>query len=161
MATPEASEQVVLPALLRAARGAYAEAVRSRLTAGGFDDLPSNGPFVLGGLANHGVSAGDLIRQLGVSKQAASQLIDVLVLRGYLERATDASDRRRLTIEPTDRGRAAAEAVREGVVAVDSELVALVSPAELAGLRTGLEALCTIRERLEAQSAAGARPDAW
>ncbi len=52
-------------------------------------------PFILGGMESPGVSAGDLIRQLGVSKQAASQLIDTLVLRGYLERATDPSDRRR------------------------------------------------------------------
>jgi len=151
----------VLPALLRAARGAYREAVRSRLVAGGFEDLPRNGPFLVGGMANHGVSAGDLIRQLGVSKQAASQLVDVLVLRGYLDRAVDASDRRRMTIKLTERGRAAAAAVHEGVSAVDDELAELVSPAELAGLRAGLEALCAIRERLEAAGGAGGPALEW
>src|SRR5271154_3607584 len=96
-----------IPALLRAARGAYAHAVRAELAAGGFDDMPANGPFVLGGMATHGVEAGHLLKQLGVSKQATSQLIDTLVVRGYLERDTDPDDRRRITIEVTDRGRAA------------------------------------------------------
>src|SRR5271170_4737621 len=112
MGAPVNPDEVVIPALLRAARGAYGHAVRTRLAAGGFDDLPRNGPYILGGMANHGGTAGSLIRELGVSKQAASQLIDTLVLRGYLEREVDAEDRRRMTIELTERGLAAAAAVR-------------------------------------------------
>ena len=88
-------------------------------------------------MANRGGSAGDLILQLGVSKQAASQLIDTLVVRGYLERAVNSDDRRRLTIELTDRGRAAAAAVRAGVEAVDDELAELVSPASWQASRRG------------------------
>ena len=147
---PRPEEQVVIPALLRAARGAYARSVMNELAAAGYDDLPRNAPFVLGGMHNHGGSPGDLIRRLGVSKQAASQLIDTLVVRGYLERRPDAEDRRRLSIELTDRGRAAALAVRRGVESVDAELESMLSPGQLAGLRAGLEALTTIRERLEA-----------
>ena len=94
-------------------------------------------------------AAGDLIRQLGVSKQAASQLIDTLVVRGYLERQVHPEDRRRMTLALTERGLAAAASVREGVESVDAELASLISPGELAGLRAGLEALCAIRERLE------------
>src|ERR1700748_1997683 len=86
-------DEVVLPALLRAARGAYGNAIRKELAAAGFDDIPRNGPFVLGGVGNRGVAAGDLVRALGVSKQAASQLVDTLVLRGYLERHANADDR--------------------------------------------------------------------
>jgi DNA-binding MarR family transcriptional regulator len=149
MSTPAIQNDVPIPALLRAARGAYGHAVRARLASGGFDDLPGNGPYVLGGMANHGGTAGNLIRQLGVSKQAASQLIDTLVLRGYLDRTVNADDRRRMTIELTDRGRAAAEAVAEGVNAVDAELAKLLSPDELDGLYNGLVALTAIRERME------------
>jgi DNA-binding MarR family transcriptional regulator len=145
-----ATDEVVIPALLRASRGAYGHAVRARLAAGGFDDLPKNGPYVLGGMANQGVNAGQLIRELGVTKQAASQLIDTLVLRGYLERETDADDRRRLTIALTERGRAAAAAVHEGVTSVDEELASMLSPTQLNGLVAGLVALCDIRERFEA-----------
>ncbi len=39
-------------------------------------------------------------------------------------------DRRRMTISLTDRGRAAAKAVRAGIEAVDAELSELLSPAE-------------------------------
>jgi DNA-binding MarR family transcriptional regulator len=123
------------------------------LTAAGFEDLPRSAPFVLGGMANRGVPAGDLVRQLGVSKQAASQLVDVLVLRGYLERRENAEDRRRLDILLTDRGRAAARAVRSGVESVDEELGRRVSPENLAGMRAGLLALVEVREQDETRRA--------
>jgi len=134
----------VIPALMRAARGAYSAAIAAELHADGIDDLPRNGPFVLGGMANHGGSVGDLIRELRVSKQAASQLIDTLVLRGFLERHVDAADRRRLAVELTPRGHAAAAAVRRGVEAVDAELARRIAPEELSGLRAGLTALADI-----------------
>src|SRR3954468_14733518 len=149
MATTPAENEVVLPALLRFARGTFSHAIKRELAAGGFDDLPRNAPFVLGGMANHGGTAGDLIRELGVTKQAASQLIDTLVLRGYLEREPDADDRRRMTIQLTDRGRAAAGAVRDGVARVDKALAARCSPADIEGLRSGLIALIEVREEWE------------
>jgi DNA-binding MarR family transcriptional regulator len=152
--TAPAANEVVIPALLRAARGAYGHAIGTRLARAGFDDMPRNGPYVLGGMANHGGTASDLIRQLGISKQAASQLIDVLVLRGYLERDVNAEDRRRMTIELTERGRAAAAEVRAGVEAVDTELAGLLTATEMAGLSAGLIALTEIRERLEDESRA-------
>ncbi len=142
-------DDVVLPALLRAARGAYAASVRLELAADGFEDLPRNGAFVIGGMANHGGTPGDLVRQLRISKQATSQLIDALVLRGYLVRDTDPSDRRRLTLGLTERGLAAAAAVRRGVVAVDEELEHAVTTEQLASLRIGLAALCDIAETFE------------
>ena len=149
MPTENTADDVVLPALLRAARGAYGHAVRKHLAEGGFDDLPRSGPYVLGGIVNRAGNASDLIRQLRVSKQAASQLVDTLVLRGYVERHPDPDDRRRMTIEPTEHGRAAAAAVREGVEAVDRELEEKLSAEQLAGLRAGLFALLEIVERSE------------
>lgn len=150
--TREDAGDVPIPALLRASRGAYGHAVRSRLLAAGFDDLPRSGPHVLGGMANHGVSAGQLVRELGVTKQATGQLIDTLVARGYLDRRPDPGDRRRLLIDLTERGRAAAAEVREAVRAVDAELGRRITAAQLAGLRAGLVALTEIREALEAES---------
>ena len=70
-------------------------------------------------------------------------------MRGYLERELDADDRRRMTLQVTERGRAAAGAVRAGVQSVDAQLEELISPTELKGLRAGLVALCDIRDRLE------------
>ena len=136
-----------IPALLRWARGSYGQAVRSHLAKAGFDDLPSNGPFVLGGMARFNGSAADMIMGLGVTKQAASQLIDTLVLRGYLTREIDSEDRRRMTISLTERGRGAAQATRTAVDSIDAELATMITPAELEGLRAGLEALAQIAAR--------------
>jgi DNA-binding MarR family transcriptional regulator len=149
MASGQEVDQVVIPALLRAARGSYGHAIRSDLAAAGFDDLPRNGAYVLGGVVNHGGTAGGLVRELGVSKQAASRLIDTLVIRGYLQRKVNSEDRRRMSIDATERGRAAAAVIRRAVLAVDAELVERITPSELAGLRAGLVALCDIRERME------------
>jgi DNA-binding MarR family transcriptional regulator len=82
-----------------------------------------------------------MIRGLGVTKQAVSQLIDTLALRGYLRREVDPADRRRVTVELTERGRAAAVAIRAAVEEVGAELARMITPAELAGLRAGLAAL--------------------
>jgi DNA-binding MarR family transcriptional regulator len=160
MAPAATTDEVAIPALLRAARGSYGHAIRARLAAAGFDDMPRNGAFVLGGIVNHGGTAGGLVRELGVSKQAASQLIDTLVVRGYLQRQADPDDRRRVRIGVTERGRAAAAAVRSGVQAIDAKLAEATSPAQLAGMRAGLVALCEIRAQLEdeARASAGRRP---
>ena len=149
MTSAHDSEPVGIPVLLRAARGAYANAIRNRLADAGLDDLPRNGPYVLGGMANRRGSVVDLIRELDVTKQAASQLIDTLVVRGYLSRETDPVDRRRLSISLTDRGYAAAAAIGAGVHDVDVELAQACGPRQLAGFRTALEALQQIRERRE------------
>ena len=139
-------EDIVMPALLRAARTAYRDAVAASLAAAGYDDLPRNGAYVIGGIARGGSALGDLVQQLGVSKQAAGQLIDTLVMRGYLDRRPDTDDRRKLTIELTERGRAAAAAVRHGVEAVDRELAARLSPGHQSAMRSGLAVLANLSE---------------
>jgi DNA-binding MarR family transcriptional regulator len=142
-----AGDDVSIPALLRGARGSYARTIAAFLAEIGCDDLPQNGPFVLGGMANRGAAAVEMIQGLGVTRQAASQLIDTLVVRGYLSREVNPADRRRLNIELTDRGRAAAAAVAAAIGKVDAELATMITPAELAGMRAGLTALAQIKER--------------
>lgn len=108
-------ETLVIPALLRHARTTYGEAMQSALTGAGFDDIPKNGMYVIGALAlgASDVPLGSLVRDLKTSKQAAGQLVDCLVLRGYLERTSDPADRRKLSVCLTERGREAA-AVQSG-----------------------------------------------
>jgi len=137
-------DNIVTPVLLRTARETYRQAIRAALAEAGFEDVPRNGAYVVGSIVNHGVPQDEIIHQLRVSKQAASQLIDMLVVRGYLERVPDASDRRRMTLRATDRGRAAGAAVRAGVESVDSELAKRLSPEDLATLRSGLVVLIEI-----------------
>ena len=134
---------IPLPALLRHARAAYGSAMRSALEDAGYDDVPKNGLYVIGGLA---LGAGDvplasLIRDLRISKQAAGQLVDTLVNRGYLARNIDEQDRRRLIVTLTDRGRAAAATQATARERVDAELVAKVGPECVEHTRIALAAL--------------------
>jgi DNA-binding MarR family transcriptional regulator len=132
---------IALPALMRAARRAYGVAIREALGEVGCDDLPRNGPFVLASIAHGGTPLGEVIDRLGVSKQAAGQLIDTLVTRSYLQRDVDPEDRRRLHVTLTTRGQAAADVVREAVEDVDARLVARVGAEHVAHTRTTLAAL--------------------
>lgn len=144
-----------IAALLRAARGAYAQSIREHLAAEGYEDMPRNGPFVISGMANWGASATDMIGGLDVSRQAASQLIDTLVLRGYLHRGVNPQDRRRITVELTPRGQAAGEAVRAGAQVIDDQLAGRISSEELAGLRAGLVALAEIKQEWRTAGSGG------
>lgn len=137
-------QDVALPALLRAGRAAFGAAIRRDLEDAGCDDVPPNGPFVLGALARRtegDTPLADVIRHLGISKQSAGQLVDMLVARGYLERKADAVDRRRLVVRLSPRGTAAAGVVREAVEAVESELCRRVGAEAVATARVVLAAL--------------------
>ncbi len=117
--------------------------MRSALEDAGYDDIPKNGLYVIGGLA---LGAGDvplasLIRDLRISKQAAGQLVDTLVNRGYLARNIDEQDRRRLIVTLTDRGRAAAATQAMARERVDAELLAKVGPECVEHTRIALAAL--------------------
>lgn len=146
-----APEEIFLTVLLRHARYTYGTAMRLALDEAGYDDVPKNGLYVLGGLAleNADVPLGQLIRELRLSKQAAGQLVDALVLRGYLERAMDPADRRKLTVTLTERGRAAAATQRAARERIDAELLARVGSQDLDSTRRTLAALIEIGEEAE------------
>lgn len=137
-------EQVSIPALLRHARTTYGRAMRGSLAEAGCDDLPGNGLYVIGALARQNSALARIIAELGMSKQAAGQLVDTLVLRGYLERSVDMTDRRRLNVALTERGRAAAAAQAVGRDAVDRKLEARIGLAEVATMRRALASLIEI-----------------
>jgi len=138
-------EEAPLPDLLRAARDAYRDAVVRALAEAGCDDVPRNGALVIAALGRDTSKLSfspqaDVVASLGLSKQAASQLIDTLVLRTYLERRVDPEDRRRMGVRLTSRGRTAADAILGAVDAVEFSLAKLITADQLLGLRAGLAA---------------------
>jgi DNA-binding MarR family transcriptional regulator len=137
----EPLEDWSLPALLRAGRRVYGSAIRDALADAGFDDVPRNGLFVIGAIAGTEAPLSEIIDQLGVSKQAAGQLVDTLVIRGYLERSVDPEDRRRLRVSLTERGEATAALIRAAVERVDRDLVARVGEEHVAHARATLVSL--------------------
>src|SRR5215469_16684337 len=111
----ETLRDISTPTLMRLARGAYGRAIRAELQSLDAGDLPRNGAFVLAGVATTGGARTQRAGDLGVTKQAVSQAIDVLVDRGYLERLTPEGDRRRVDLAVTDRGQRVLEAVVRAV----------------------------------------------
>ncbi|MGA2904641.1 MAG: MarR family transcriptional regulator [Candidatus Korobacteraceae bacterium] len=139
-------EDVAMPMLLRHGRNTYGAAMRQALEQAGYDDIPGNGIYVIGGLAlgNPDIPLGQLVKQLRTTKQAAGQLVDVLVSRGYLERSVDEEDRRKLTVALTGRGRAAAETQRAAREKIDAELIASVGQDDVLRTRRTLAVLIDI-----------------
>jgi DNA-binding MarR family transcriptional regulator len=145
-------EDVPLLQLMRKAREVYRDSVQQALESAGCDDLPRNAVVVLGGLEHSSQEPAfspqaDVVASLGLSKQMASQLIDTLVLRDYLERRNDPADRRRMEVRLTARGRTAATAIHTATDGIEAALSRLITADELHGLRAGLAAYGHIRDQ--------------
>jgi DNA-binding MarR family transcriptional regulator len=129
---------------MRVARNTYAVAVRAPLAESGFDDLPRDGVYTISAIAAGDISPADLGRRLGVSKQAVSQLLDVLVLRDYVRRSIDRVDRRRMRLSLTDRGTDAAAVCRTAIDLVERRIAATVGDERVLHTRETLEALIAL-----------------
>jgi DNA-binding MarR family transcriptional regulator len=135
-------DEVALPVMLQAARSTYGSAIRAALAEIGCDDMPRSGARVVGALArDSGVT--DIAALVGTSKQAASQLVDTLVMRGYLTREVAPEDRRRVVLALTDRGEEAAAVIGEAVEDVDGAITRRVGAEAYA---TALEVIATAVE---------------
>lgn len=138
--------EIVTPALLRHARNTYGSAMRRALDEAGYDDIPGNGLYVIGGLALGAgdIPLGQLVRELQISKQSAGQLVDALVARGYLERSVDPDDRRKLNVTLTERGQAAAAIQAGARDRIDRDLESRIGADGVAQLKRGLGMLIEI-----------------
>jgi DNA-binding MarR family transcriptional regulator len=125
---------MALSAALLAVAGELTQRIHEGVVARGFEGIrPAHG-FAFARLAPDGATVTDLAAHLGVTKQAASQLVDELVRKGYVERRPHPDDARARLIVLTELGwactraaeEAAAEAVRAwGEVLGESEMRAL------------------------------------
>ncbi len=136
----------------------YARSIRDQLGSIGIDDLPRNGASVLAGIGGPDGPSRDLPAELGVTKQAVSQVVETLVNRGYLERGRDRGDRRRISLELTARGQQVVDSVLRGVEEVDRQLQERVAPEQVGAMRSALFALSAINSAALATGATRHRP---
>ncbi|WP_317442507.1 MarR family winged helix-turn-helix transcriptional regulator [Streptomyces collinus] len=120
------SEAMALSAALLAVAGDLTQRINDGVVARGFTDIrPAHG-FAFARLTPDGATVTDLAVHLGVTKQAASQLVDDIVRKGYAERRPHPADARARLVVLTGRGlecTRAAEAAAAEVVGGWAELL--------------------------------------
>ena len=81
------------------------------------------------------LSAAQLARNSFVTNQSMADMITALEGRGLIERHRDQADRRRLVVALTAAGRRLLDGYRDQVAALEAEMIAGLSPAEVSGFR--------------------------
>jgi len=130
-----------MPWLLRRVSQRYRSATASRLAAAGFGDLPQRGYWALTALAGDAGDASELVSQMGITKQAISKLVDVLVASGLVDREIDSVDRRRTTLRLTAKGRKAVAVIEQAVRTTEREFAAELGAASFEDLTRKLARL--------------------
>jgi DNA-binding MarR family transcriptional regulator len=97
--------------LLARARQSWIEQVRDRMQEAGFPGYRRSDAAALGSLLRRPLAIGQLGEELGMTRQAARQLADGLVERGYASFGTDDADARRTLVVLTPRGAAYGRAI--------------------------------------------------
>lgn len=134
---------VDVPVLLLGAARALVDAVDAGVRARGFADVrPAHG-FAFVRLAGDGATVGELAEHLGVTKQAASQMVAELVTRGYVARRPHPADARARLIVLTPKGWACTRAADEAAEQALRPWADAIGPERLVALRADLARLTT------------------
>jgi DNA-binding MarR family transcriptional regulator len=133
--TDQNPELLALPVLLLSAARTLVDAVNAGVEARGFKGVrPAHG-FAFARLAPEGATIAELGEHLGVSKQAASQLVDELIRRGYVQAAAHPRDARAKLITLTELGWActrAADAAAHDAVSAWADILGAEQVGQLA-----------------------------
>ncbi|WP_367324236.1 MarR family winged helix-turn-helix transcriptional regulator [Streptomyces sp. HUAS ZL42] len=132
------SEAMALSAALLAVAGDLTQRINAGVLARGYEGMrPAHG-FAFARLAPGGATVTDLAVHLGVTKQAASQLVDEIVRKGYAERRPHPEDARARLIVLTERGWACTRAAEEAAAEVVRVWVELLGEGQVRALREQL-----------------------
>jgi DNA-binding MarR family transcriptional regulator len=130
-----------LPVLLLGAATALVDGIDAGVRARGFADVrPAHG-YAFARLAPDGATVNELAEHLGVTKQAASQMVEDLVTRGYVERRPHPADARARLVVLTDRGWACTRAADAAAEETLRPWADAIGPERLATLRADLARL--------------------
>nr|BBH85495.1 MarR family transcriptional regulator [Thermosporothrix sp. COM3] len=117
------------------------DALHEHLTARGYDDVrPAHG-FAFTRLAPAGATGNELAEFLGITKQAASEMIDYLERRGYVTRQPHPQDRRGKLVTLTERGWSCIRETEAFLSHLERQLTAELGAERMHTLRTDLRHL--------------------
>ncbi|MHC3475056.1 MarR family winged helix-turn-helix transcriptional regulator [Streptomyces sp. 7R007] len=128
------SEAMALTATLLAVAGELTRRVDEGVLARGFEGIrPAHG-FAFARMAPDGATVTELAVHLGVTKQAASQLVDEIVRKGYAERRAHPGDARARLVVLTERGWACTRAAEAAAAEVVAEWAGVLGEGEVRAL---------------------------
>jgi DNA-binding MarR family transcriptional regulator len=123
---------------LLAASRALVDGVSAGVSARGFGDVrPAHG-FAFARLSSGGATITQLAEHLDVTRQAAAQLVDELVAKGYVERRPHPRDARARLIVLTDKGNACTQAAQAAITETLRPWETALGPDRLLSLRDDL-----------------------
>jgi DNA-binding MarR family transcriptional regulator len=131
-------DALTLSALVLASANALVDGIQAGVVARGFTDVrPAHG-FAFARLAPAGATVSELAAHLGVTRQAAAQLVDELVTKGYVRRRPHPDDRRAQLIMLTERGWACTRAADAAATETVGAWAAVLGTERLRALRDDL-----------------------
>ncbi|MGW6130902.1 MarR family winged helix-turn-helix transcriptional regulator [Cellulomonas sp. NPDC055163] len=147
--TPDVTEALGLPELLLVATRAVFDRTHALLADRGLDLRPAHGYTFQLLASTGGASGSEVAEHLGVTKQAASQLLDGLERAGFVERRADPRDHRaRLAVLTAD-GWAAVRTATQAWAEVERAAAEVLGTERLAALRADLHHLAADGGALE------------
>jgi len=110
--------------------------LHERLVARGWRDVRPHYGYVLLACRDRPTTSGELAELLGVSKQAASKLVDGMVDASLIRRSRSDDDLRAKSVALTARGRRLLTVVEEIYAELEADLVSIVGRPAVAALRS-------------------------
>lgn len=127
-------------ALLLGAATQLVDGIQSGMAERGFDDVrPAHG-FAFVRISRGDATVVDVASHLGISKQAASQLVEQLVRRGYVERTPHPTDARSALLALTAAGWACTRAAEASAAQTITQWERAVGRARMEALTSTLQA---------------------
>jgi DNA-binding MarR family transcriptional regulator len=117
--------------------------LHERLEARGWHDIRPPYGYVLLACRDRPTTSGELASLLGVSKQAASKLVDGMVAGSLVERSKSAEDSRAKLVALTPRGRQLLSVVEEIYAELEGEWASVVGRPAVEAVRDGLVSVLT------------------
>lgn len=133
-----ATDRVPLARLFAIGYRVLVDGLHRELVARGWTDVRVSYGFVLLAARSGGVRGADVAALLGVSKQAASKLVDAMQEAGYVTRQPHDRDDRAKLIGLTDRGHDLLAAVEQIYAELEAGWAAVLGPAAVASMRDDL-----------------------
>lgn len=100
----DGQQSLAFAAVVMSASRSLVDGIHNGVMARGFDDLRAAHGFAFARIAPYGATVREVADHLGVTKQAASQLVDELLHKGYVARRPHPTDARARLIVLTDKG---------------------------------------------------------